>query len=248
MSLKNLTNEQIELIEKEIKKNSEEIIKKRLKEDPEYRKRFNELITTLTVLEDEFTKMGYTKKDLNPNSTLLKSEGELVPTVLKHFDILKYTNNKKMLLGFVRVKGINNAAEGLIERFYDDNNVALRDRIAEAIGEIQDKDFVDEYIKIIENDKFGVVRVYIATMLGKMKVVEAIPALKTLAKEPKIQALVIDALAKYKDPSLSTFFRKFLDSDDKRVRGMAEKGIRYIDRELENKKEALAQKVNKNMI
>lgn len=236
MSLKGLTEKQINALKSDILKKSEEYTANRIKEDPEFKKSHAELMIAYEKMKNECLRRDIVPYEWNGFRVLKKNEKELIPFALKYFDELTYTHSREAFVGIFAIRGVKNLANEMLNRFRMSKHSDIRWTIGEVLYNINDKNYIDEYINIISDEEFGKDRAPIMSLIARIRVDKAIPILISISEDPSLTLMALQDLARYKSPKLLDFFRSYIESDDKEIKRVAKKAIKETEKAIEKAK------------
>jgi hypothetical protein len=169
----------------------------------------------------------------DPNHlTHLKPEHKvLIPILIKYLNEFKTVNFKDIVVNSLKVKGFYDATEPLLNEFYTTNlNDTYKWSIGDSFSIILDKRFIDQYISIISDKKYGTARQMVTIALGKLKSEKALPVLLSLLDDEDVNGHVIMSLGYYKKPELIKYIEPFLTHKKAWIRAQAKSAINKIDK------------------
>lgn len=171
---------------------------------------------------------GFEIQDFNDLNSMKRKIKKIIPILIKYLYLFDEGNFKDAIIGLLGVKGFYDATETLIKLYYNYDIIIDKWAIGDALYNIQDKRFEDEYIKIIEDKDNGISRQMIVMLLGKLKCQKALPTLVNLLQDTEVNGHAIIALSYFKDNDLIPHIEPFINHDKKWIRTEAEKAIKKI--------------------
>ena len=164
---------------------------------------------------------------------LPKNKKSILPVAIKYYQLAKGNgkdNEQDFFLGFFRFKGFDEVLPMLLEDYYDDKTTDLtRWFISDTIYTIRSKKYINEYIKMISNPRFGRNRQLIVLLLGRFKEESAIPVLIQLLEDEDVRLHAISALGDFKREEYRPCFERFKDSKHPGWRKYARAAIKKLD-------------------
>lgn len=191
-------------------------------------------------LLEETNSIGYNIKYF-ADFRFRKFEDKKIIPILKEY-IGKFDNDgiSSELISVLGQKGWNECTEFILEQLYNIENIEELNNsyifvsINNALYKIKDKQYIKEYLKIIENPKLAKEMFLVMWMLGRWQVEEAkkiyLNYLKT--KDIELVFMTIRALSYYKDEKIIDHIEPFLNWEDKDMRKSAEKAINRIKKNV----------------
>lgn len=171
---------------------------------------------------------GFEIQDFNDLNSMKRKIKKIIPILIKYLYLFDEGNFKDAIIGLLGVKGFYDATETLIKLYYNYDIIIDKWAIGDALYNIQDKRFEDEYIKIIEDKDNGISRQMIVMLLGKLKCQKALPTLVNLLQDTEVNGHAIIALSYFNDNDLIQYIEPFINHDKKWIRTEAEKAIKKI--------------------
>lgn len=171
---------------------------------------------------------GFDVQDFNDFNTIKRKIKSFIPILIKYLYLFEKDNFKDAIVGLLGVKGFYDATETLIKLYYNFDTPIDRWAIGDALYNIQDKRFEDEYIKIVNDKSNGISRQMIVLLLGKLRCEKALPSLIDLLQDLDVNGHVVIALGYFKNNDLIKYIEPFLNHNKKWIRTEAEKAIKKI--------------------
>ncbi|MFZ5968240.1 MAG: HEAT repeat domain-containing protein [Bacillota bacterium] len=162
----------------------------------------------------ELNSYGYNFKTFEDVKAIYTDDKVLIPVILKHLDMVEELNYKEYLVRCLTKRGYTEVTEKLLNEFCSSNNMTYKWVIGNALYEIRDARFINEYINIVKDPKNGSSRQMIVLLLGFIRSDKAKQALIEILHEDHITPHVIDALGKYQDKGLICHLEYFLDEEN----------------------------------
>lgn len=164
------------------------------------------------------------------NQFLPKHKKTILPIAIRYYQQVKYDNEKNFFISLFHYRGFEEVVPMLLRDFYSDKTPSLtREFIGEALRVIRSKKYIDDYLKIIASPQYGLARAPIFSLIGSLKVEQAIPVLIHLLKEdPQFTPCVLQTLAVYKRSELKPYFEHYVNSSDKNLRKIASAALKNI--------------------
>lgn len=186
----------------------------------------------------EVNTYGYDYKTINDLKKIGKKDKILIPVLLKWIDKFDDPDDKTWLARCLTVKGYIEATERLLKLYYElDEKKSDKWAVGNALCVIEDKRYVDEYIKIITNKENGISRQMIVYGMGAYRDEEKVKkVLISLLDDEKVNGHAIYALSKFKDIELIKYIEPFLNHKMTWKRNEAKKAIKKLEklRKIEN--------------
>lgn len=171
---------------------------------------------------------GFEIQEFNDLNSVKRKIKKIIPILIKYLYLFDEGNFKDAIIGLLGVKGFYDATETLIKLYYNYDIIIDKWAIGDALYNIQDKRFEEEYIKIIKDKDNGISRQMIVMLLGKLKCQKALPTLVDLLQDTEVNGHAIIALSYFKDNDLIQYIEPFINHDKKWIRTEAEKAIKKI--------------------
>ena len=163
-----------------------------------------------------------------------KYKDSLIPIAVKYYNLSKNRrsdNEQNFFLSFFCVKGLDNIVPMLLDDFKKEATTNLtRWFISDCLYKIRSRLYIDDYLKIAADSKYGNNRQMIILLLGSLKDDRAIPVLLTLVDDRDVTLHVIIALGNYKNESFRCIFEKYATSDNSTLRKNAKKALEKLDK------------------
>ena len=155
----------------------------------------------------------------------------ILPIVIRYYRQAKYDNEKNFFISLFHYKGCDEVVPMLLDDFYSDKAPSLtRECIGEALRAIRSKKYINDYLKIISNPQYGLARAPIFSLVGSLKVEQAIPILVNLLKTDEEWApYALKTLGAYKRAELRPYFESFVNSSDANLRKIACTALKKLD-------------------
>jgi predicted proteasome-type protease len=127
-----------------------------------------------------------------------------------------------------------------IDMMYDEGLYKEFPYIGSCLDRTANIDYKDTYLKMLQDfsSKQDVRVVFVMRTIGKLKIKEAVLPMVNMLDTSNFRDDILEALDKYKDPTLLSYFERYKNDKDTDTRNAAKKGIKTIERLLQkNKKE-----------
>lgn len=154
---------------------------------------------------------------------LPKHKKTILPIAIRFYQQATYDNEKNFFISLFHYKGFEEVVPMLLDDFYSDKTPYLtRQFICETLRAIRSKNYIEDYVKIINNPKYGLARAPIFWLIGSLKVEQAIPVLINLLDgDDEYTARILKTLAMYKRTELKPYFERFIDNADNNLQKIA---------------------------
>lgn len=154
---------------------------------------------------------------------LPKHKKTILPIAIRFYQQATYDNEKNFFISLFHYRGFEEVIPMLLDDFYSDKTPYLtRQFICETLRAIRSKNYIEDYIRIINNLKYGLARAPIFWLIGSLKVEQAIPVLINLLDgDDEYTASILKTLAKYKRTELKPYFERFIDNADNNLQKIA---------------------------
>lgn len=187
--------------------------------------------------KQELLERGYQFEILNQVQQFMPKHKEaLTPIILKYYDLAVLDNEKWYFASLFRYKGFDEFVPMLLNEFVSDKPGFNRWQIAEIVEAIHSKKYINKYLKIISNKKFGKDRQMLVLLVGKLKTEEAIPILINLLDDYDVTGHAINALSQHKREEFRPYFERFLNHENSYYRREAKTALKKLDKQLEKEK------------
>lgn len=174
-------------------------------------KKFNEI-----GFLKELNSYGYDFKTLNDVKAIYTKDKVLIPVILKYLDNVEAVNYREYFVRCLTKRGYTEATEKLLSEFKISDDSGYKWAVGNAIYEIRDVRFIDEYISIVGDAKHGKARQMIVLLLGFLKSEQAKEVLIKVLHEDHVTAHAITSLGRYKDKSIIPHLEYFFDDENKK--------------------------------
>lgn len=154
---------------------------------------------------------------------LPKHKKTILPIAIRFYQQATYDNEKNFFISLFHYRGFEEVIPMLLDDFYSDKTPYLtRQFICETLRAIRSKNYIEDYIRIINNPKYGLARAPIFWLIGSLKVEQAIPVLINLLDgDDEYTARILKTLAMYKRTELKPYFERFIDNADNNLQKIA---------------------------
>lgn len=170
----------------------------------------------IPLFEQELRELGFEFEISNQTLAFMpKYKDIILPIVIRYYiqarDQLKY-DEQKHFMKFFYFKGFEEVVPILLDDFYSGDPYVDRWSIADCMYQICSKKYIDDYLKIISNPKYGQSRQMLILLLGKLKIEDAIPIIIALLEDEGVRLHAICALGEYRREEFRPYFERFEDS------------------------------------
>ncbi|WP_022820367.1 HEAT repeat domain-containing protein [Fusobacterium russii] len=181
---------------------------------------------------NELNSYGYNFRNINDIMKIGKNDKILIFPLLKWIKKLTKPVDKEWVARCLTVKGYTEATETLLKIYkeMDKNEIGKRWAIGNAIGEISDKRYIDDYIEIITDKSNGSARQMIVNYMGAFKEERVKEVLISLLDDEEVNGHAIYALSKFKDISLIEKLEPFTAHKMTWKRNEAKKAIAKLEK------------------
>lgn len=101
---------------------------------------------------------------------LPKHKKTILPIAIRFYQQATYDNEKNFFISLFHYKGFEEVVPMLLDDFYSDKTPYLtRQFICETLRAIRSKNYIEDYIRIINNPKYGLARAPIFWLIGSLK-------------------------------------------------------------------------------
>lgn len=154
---------------------------------------------------------------------LPKHKKTILPIAIRFYQQATYDNEKNFFISLFHYKGFEEVVPMLLDDFYSDKTPYLtRQFICETLRAIRSKNYIEDYVGIINNPKYGLARAPIFWLIGSLKVEQAIPVLINLLDgDDEYTASILKTLEMYKRTELKPYFERFVDNADNNLQKIA---------------------------
>lgn len=161
---------------------------------------------------------------------LPKHKKTILPIAIKYYKQAKYDNEKNFFISLFHYRGFAEVIPMLLNDFYSDKISPLtRQFIGETLRTIRSKKYTDEYLRIIANPQYGLARVPIFSLVGDLKIEQAIPILVNLLEvDEEFAPCALQTLGVYKRLELRPYFEHFINSPDMHLRKIASDALKKL--------------------
>lgn len=161
---------------------------------------------------------------------LPKHKKTILPIAIKYYKQAKYDNEKNFFISLFHYRGFVEVIPMLLNDFYSDKiSPITRQFIGETLRTIRSKKYTDEYLRIIANPQYGLARVPIFSLVGDLKIEQAIPILVNLLEvDEEFAPCALQTLGVYKRLELRPYFEHFINSPDMHLRKIASDALKKL--------------------
>lgn len=160
---------------------------------------------------------------------LPKYKSILLPIIVEYYEKAEIKQDKLHFLRFFNHKNFDEIVPILLKDFYNDELSKYRWHIADTMYTIRSKKYINDYLSIISNQKYGSDRQMIILLVGKLKIEQAIPILISLLDDKDVKVHAINALGQFENPKFKIYFKQFEDDKDIYIRKEAAKALKKIN-------------------
>ena len=162
---------------------------------------------------------------------LPKYKKTILPIAIKYYRRATYDNEKNFFITLFHYKGFEEVIPMLLDDFYSDRTSPLtRQFIGEALRAIRSKKYIDDYLKIIASPQYGLARAPIFSLVGNLKVEQAIHVLMNLLEvDEEFAPCALQTLGDYKRFELRPCFERFINSSDMHLRKIARSALKKLE-------------------
>ena len=186
-----------------------------------------DLILATEVL-NKINALGYYFSNLN---ALKETEDRrFVPIILDYFQSFMSANYRTGLISAVCYPSYQDFVPDLLSIYEETTSPQVRLDISQALLSIRSKRYVSEYLRIINNQNFGVRRDYLIDLLCQLRIKDVLPKLLELLEENPYEWrwTFLKYASSFNDRSLLPLIEVYSNSDDSEIRSMAKKAIKRI--------------------
>lgn len=162
----------------------------------------------------ELNLYGYSFEKFNDVKSIYNEDKILIPVLIKYLDESEDFEDKEYLVRCLTKKGYTEVTNKLLNEFTSTDNRYYKWAIGNALYEIKDSRFIDEYIKIVKDTKNGSSRQMIVLLLGFIKSDKAKQALIELLHDNDVTSQAIESLGRYQDKTIIHHLEYFLDDEN----------------------------------
>lgn len=161
---------------------------------------------------------------------LPKHKKTILPIVIKYYQQATYDNEKNYFISLFHYRGFEEVVPMLLNDFYSDKISSLtRQFIGESLRAIRSKNYIDDYLEIIAKPQYGLARAPIFSLVGDLKVEQAIPILIHLLEvDEEFAPCALQTLGNYKQFELQPYFEHFINSPDMCMRKIAKTALKKL--------------------
>ena len=186
--------------------------------------------SVLPSFKQELLDLGFSFQTINQAEKLMpKHKKDILPVVIKYYKAASIPSEKRYLLQWFHHKGLETVVPMLLQDFFSDNANVDRWSIGDRLYQIRSPRYADEYLEIISNAKFGKDRQMVILLVGKLKIVQAIPQLIELLEDEDVRLHAISALGEFKNEALRSHFERFKNSKHPGWRKSANAALKKLD-------------------
>ncbi|MCI7223120.1 MAG: HEAT repeat domain-containing protein [Fusobacterium gastrosuis] len=188
------------------------------------------------LLLNELNEKGYNFTCFDDIMKIGLKDKILIPILLKWIEKLSDTHDQSWIARCLTVKGYTEATEVLLKIYKNivDSDSSDKWTIANAIGVISDKRYVNDYLAIITDKSNGYSREMLVYGMGAFKEDRVKETLISLLDDEEVNGHAIYALSKFDDISLIEKLEPFLNHKITWKRNKAKKAIAKLEK-LKNK-------------
>lgn len=198
------------------------------KEDEEKLK--NKPDSVLLAFKQELLDCGFDFQVLNQAESLMPKHKDIVlPIVIKYYKMAKLKNEKQYLMRWFHYKGLEEVVPMLLADYYSNDKEIDRWAIGDRLYQIRSRKYIDDYLRIISDSSYGQDRQMVILLVGKLKVVVAIPILIELLEDEGVRLQAIAALGDFKRRELKPYFERFQNSKHPGWRKYARAALKKIE-------------------
>ena len=163
-----------------------------------------------------------------------KYKDVILPIAIKYYNLAKQlnmSNEQNSFIEFFRFKGFDDVVPMLLKDYHSDKTTDLtRWFISDCLYQIRSGKFINEYIDIVTDNKFGINRQMIILLLGKLKAESAVPVLIGLLEDEEVRLHAICTLGDFKREDFRCCFERFQNSNNYVWRKYSQKAINKLDK------------------
>ena len=190
---------------------------------------FSRFGSVLLDFKQELLSLGYSFEVLNQAESLLPThKAEILPIVIKYYKKATLKNEKQYLLRWFHHKGFDEVVPMLLEEYFSNTQDIDRWAIGDRLYQIQSSKYIDQYLSIIQNKKYGINRQMVVLLVGKLKEVSAIPILIELLSDSDVRLHALAALGAFKKAELRPIFEGFVNDKNAALRKQAKAAIKKL--------------------
>lgn len=187
--------------------------------------------SVIPLFEQELRNLGFQFEISDQIKQFLPKHRKIIlPIAIKYYQQVTYNNEKNFFISLFHYKGFEEVVPMLIRDFYSDKTPRLtRELIGETLRAIRSKKHVDDYLKIIASPQYGLARAPIFSLVGNLKVKQAIPILiHLLEADNEFAPCALQTLAAYKRSEFKPYFDHFINSPDEHLRQIASVALKNL--------------------
>lgn len=161
---------------------------------------------------------------------LPKHKKVILPIAVKYYQQAIHDTDKNFFISLFHYKGFEEVIPLLLDDFYSEKVTSLtRQFIGETLRAIRSKKYIDDYLIIIASPQYGIARAPIFSLVGSLKIDQAIPILVRLLDDNEFAPCALQALGDYKRLDFRPYFERFIDSPDACLRKTANTALKKLE-------------------
>ncbi len=206
------------------------IIQNEKKIEEEYKK--NNPASQLIVFEKALRNLGYKFEIMSQVEGFLpKHRHIIIPLAMKLYVQSNLEKDKIYFLHLFHFRGFEECIPLLLREVYSaDISLTIKGMIIEDIRAIHSRKYKEDYLRILAMTNLEDRRNPIISLVGDLRIPEAIPLLISALSEGKnITTNALAALGKYKKEELRVYFEEYKNDENKYYRQEAIRAIRKLD-------------------
>lgn len=195
---------------------SEDLVIKVKKQETEYYQKYPDSL--IPKYAKELHELGFVFEISSQAYNFMpKHWKSILPVAINYYQMARDSgkeNEQNYFLSFFGYRQCQSVVPMLLQNIYSPKISSLTQWfIADCLYKIRSKEYIQNYIQIAINPKFGINRQMIVLLLGKLKDKMAIPVLVDLLQDESVCLQAINALSNFKEESSVRFyFEQFLNS------------------------------------
>lgn len=192
----------------------------------------------LPRFEKEVRDMGFQFETRSQITIFMpKQKKLLLPLAIAYYqqarDLNKW-NEQGYFLDFFRYKECEEVVPMLLQDYYaPDTTRLITWCISDCLYQIRSKKYLDAYLDIIQNPRFGRNRQMLILLIGQWKVEKAIPILIQLLEQEDVRLHAISALGDFKREEFRCYFERFEKAKHSGWRKYARIALKKLDKAKE---------------
>lgn len=190
---------------------------------------FSRAGSVLLDFKQELLRLGYSFEVLNQAESLLPThKTDVLPVVIKYYKKATLKNEKQYLLKWFHHRGFDEVVPMLLEEYFSNYQDIDRWAIGDRLYQIRSPKYIDQYLSIIQNKTYGINRQMIVLLVGKLKVVSAIPILIELLSDSDVRLHALTALSDFKKAEFRPIFEGFVNDKNAALRKQAKSALKKL--------------------